>query len=124
MKKTLALVVGMLCLLSVSVARADNHGGAAPGPDLPFVTGEHWSQSTEKQQRAYLYGIGNMLELQQALAGPDGGNDFVSVMIKGLSPMGMDEVIASLDSWYAANPDQGKRPVLEVLYLDIALPRI
>jgi hypothetical protein len=33
-------------------------------------------------------------------------------------------MVTQLDKFYAAHPDQAKRPVIEVLYLEMALPNL
>jgi len=125
MKKIHLFAVAVFCMLAATLVRAD--GDVAPDvkPDMPFVTGAHWTKSSTEQQRAYLYGIGNMLEVQQALAAKGGAKSaFVDDMIKGLSPLDLDGVVQALDAWYAANPDEIHRPVIEVMYLNIARPRL
>ena len=36
--------------------------------DLVIVNGEHWTDSSLEQKRAYLFGVGNVLEIEQAMA--------------------------------------------------------
>ena len=36
-------------------------GGAAQAQEIPLVTGEHWTKSTEQNKKAYLVGLTNML---------------------------------------------------------------
>jgi len=125
MNKIHLFAVAVFCLLAATVVRADGDVATEVKPDMPFVTGEHWTPSSDEQKRAYLYGVGNMLELQQALADKGGAkSEFVSVMIKGLSPMDLAGVIQALDTWYAGHPDEINRPVIEVMYLDIAVPNL
>ena len=125
MNKIHLFAVAVFCLLAATVVRADGDVAPEVKPDMPFVTGTHWTQSSDKQKRAYLYGIGNMLELQQALAEKGGAkSEFVDVMIRGLSPMDLAGVIKALDTWYAENADEINRPVIEVMYLKIAVPNL
>ena len=129
MKKNV-IVLGVCCLLSVGLAQAGtghnaNSGVAGQDADLEFVTGEHWSQSSEAERNAYLYGLGNMVELQQALADDQNSiGKFNDVLVRGLSPMDLVGVKKALDDWYTAHPVQAGRPVLDVLYREIALPRV
>jgi len=129
MKKLIPLVAGIASLLCVSLASAEMAGtgtGTGNGPDMALVTGEHWSQSTDELRKAYLYGIGNILEMEQAMHDDavSSKNSMVPVLIKALSPMTLDQVKDSLTNWYASHPDQAKRPVVEVLYVEIAQPRL
>lgn len=125
MNKLIPVVAGIASLLCVSLASAET-ADTNTSPDMKLVTGEHWSQSTDELRKAYLYGIGNMLELEQAMQ--DGAvsskNSTVPVLIKALSPMTLDQVADSLTNWYSSHPDQAQRPVVEVLYVEIAQPRL
>jgi len=126
MRKNSLVVIAVCGLLSAGFAYAEGGAGdkpAARDPDLPFVSGDHWTQSSQAERNAYLYGLGNMVELQQALVDDQQSiQKFNDVLVRGLSPMDLDQVKKALDDWYAAHPDDGKRPVLSVLYHEIALP--
>ncbi|WP_413904959.1 hypothetical protein [Candidatus Skiveiella danica] len=41
-------------------------GGAAQAQDIPLITGEHWTKSTEQNKKAYLVGMTNMLQVEIA----------------------------------------------------------
>jgi len=131
MKMNNLFAVGVCCLLTTGLVYADNDAGTGVGgeaaamqdADLPFVTGAHWMQSSEVERNAYLYGLGNMVELQQALVDDHQSTRKLNdVLIRGLSPMDLVGVKQALDDWYAAHPADGDRPVLSVLYHEIALP--
>ncbi len=102
---------------------------AQPTPqDLPLVTGEHWTTADLAQKRAFLIGIGNVLEVEQAMAGDNlmamRGRSIVPVLLNGLSGVGIPDMVSQLDTYYSGNPEQLNRPVLEVLYVEMALPRM
>jgi hypothetical protein len=40
-----------------------SHAGAA---DIPVITGEHWTTSSEEMKKAYLVGIANLLQIETA----------------------------------------------------------
>ncbi len=117
-------------LLSVLLMLLSTAAWSAPqaGRDLGIVTGEEWVQSSLEQKRAYLFGIGNMLEIEQAMVGDNyrtmRGQSIFPVLLEGLSGTPISEIVAQLDAFYAAHPDQITRPVIEVLYLEMALPNI
>jgi hypothetical protein len=120
MKKLLTLLLPVLLAVFGATAWA--------AQDLVIVNGEHWASSSLEQKRAYLFGVGNMLEIEQAMAG-DGykdmrGRSIVPVLLEGLSGVGIANMVTQLDKFYAAHPDQAKRPVIEVLYLEMALPNL
>jgi hypothetical protein len=122
MNKLIPVIVGVVSLVSASLVAAESNGK----PDMPLVTGSHWVQSTDELREAFLYGIGNILEMEQAMHDDaiSSKNSMVPVLIKALSPMSLDQVKDSLTNWYAGHPEQAERPVVEVLYVEIALPRL
>ena len=124
MKRLFVPFVSMMFLALSTVAWSAEH----TPQDLPLVTGEHWTTADPTQKRAFLFGIGNVLEVEQAMAGDDlaamRGRSIVPVLLNGLSGVGIPDLVAQLDTYYAGNPEQLKRPVLEVLYIEMALPRM
>ena len=96
--------------------------------DLIIVTGEQWTDSSLAQKRAFLFGIGNVLEIEQAMAGDNfeatRGRSIVPVLLDGLSGVSIEQIVIQLDKFYMAHPDQIKRAVIEVLYLEMAIPNL
>lgn len=123
--KNSVLPISLLLILFCAAA----WGAADDDPDLVLITGEHWSQASANEKEAYLFGIGNVLEVEQAMHGKNPSdmlhkNSIVPVLINGLSNLSTEQVRQMLDQWYGKHPDQLKRPVLEVLYIEFALPNI
>lgn len=99
--------------------------GPARAADVPVVTGEHWTKSSEEQKKAYLIGIANLLQVETAYFGanpPTDAQSFVPRFAKGLQGETLDSVKLGLDKWYAANPDRLQRPVLETIWFQMVVP--
>jgi len=112
---TLAL---SLCLLGAPAIDAS---------ELPMATGEHWSTATEREKRAYLLGMGTILEIEhefQAGDPPEPGTSVVPPLVNGLSDYTLEGLTRNLDQWYADNPDGLERPVIEVIWTEFALPNL
>jgi len=124
MKKLKILLLPILLMVLSMPSWADQK----PAADLQFVTGEHWVSSSLEQKRAFLFGVGNLLEIEQAMAGDTydamRGRSIVPVLLEGLSGTSIADIVIQLDRFYASQPDQIKRPVIEVLYIEMALPRL
>ena len=125
MKRISIAAAGLTLLLLCTAVWA----GEKQDPDLILVTGEHWTTASREQKVAYLFGIGNMLEVEQAMQGTNPAklirdNSIVPVMIDGLSGQSTTKLRERLDQWYKKKPGQLKRPVIEVLYIEFALPNI
>jgi hypothetical protein len=123
MKKLIFLLAPILFLVLSIPAWAGQKAEA----DLIIVTGEHWVPASLEQKRAYLFGVGNVLEIEQAMAGERyasmRGHSIVPVLLEGLSGTSIADMVVQIDKYYVDHPDQTDRPVLEVMYLEMALPK-
>ena len=99
--------------------------GIARAQEVPMITGEHWTKSTEEMKKAYLVGIANIVQIELAYQGTSPSPDSQSVlprMVKGLKGQTLDSVRDALNKWYAAHPDRLQRPVIETLWFEIVVP--
>ena len=97
----------------------------ARAAELPLVTGEQWTTSSEAVKKAYLVGIANLVQVQTAYFAenpPTDAQNFVPRMAKGMQGQTLDSVREGLDRWYAANPAKLKRPVLDTLWFEMVVP--
>ena len=114
--RTVMLVACMTLLTAWGSARAD---------DVPLVTGEHWSKSSEQLKKAYLIGIANVVQVETAYFGanpPSDAQSFVPRFASGLKGHTLDSVREGLDKWYAGHPDQLQRPVIETIWFEMVVP--
>jgi hypothetical protein len=99
--------------------------GGVQAQEIPVVTGQHWTQSTEQVKKAYLVGIANAFQLEAAYEGnnpPPDGQSIVPRLMKGMKGQTLDSVREGLDKWYAANPDKLQRPVIETIWFEMVVP--
>ena len=102
-------------------------GFIAHAGEIPIVTGEQWSTSSEAVKKAYLVGLANMVQLQTAYqAGnpPSDAQSFLPRMAKGMEGQKLDSVREGVDRWYAANPTKMRHPVLDIIWFEMALPKL
>ncbi|MCC6193764.1 MAG: hypothetical protein IT518_04780 [Burkholderiales bacterium] len=100
--------------------------GSVQAQGVPIVTGDHWTKSSVDQKKAYLLGIGNLLQVEVEYFGnnpPSDAQSFVPRMSRGLRGESPDSVRGKIDAWYAANPSRLSRPVLEVVWTEIVVPK-
>ncbi|MGJ7508854.1 hypothetical protein [Variovorax sp. GT1P44] len=100
---------------------------AAPvrAAEVQMVTGEQWTQSNEAVKKAYLVGLANMVQVQTAYHGanpPADAQSFIPRLSKGMQGETLDSVRVKVDNWYAANPTKLKRPVLDIIWFEMAVP--
>ena len=120
MKKLTTLLLLALLVVPVTTPWA--------AEEMVIVTGKNWMGSSLEQKRAYLFGIGNMLQLERAMIADEyqtmRGKSLVPVLLEGLENVPLNDIVMQLDKFYADNAEQNNRAVIEVLYLEMALPNL
>jgi len=109
----------VVCVMLASLS------GSARAEEVPLITGEHWTKSSDELKKAYLVGIANVVQVETAYAGANPPGDTQSVvprMVRGLKGQTLDSVREALSKWYAAHPDQLQRPVIETLWFEMVVP--
>ncbi len=105
---------------------------AAPGPSfaknkMPVVNGKHWTHSTVDEKNAFLLGMGTIIKLEHEVQNganiPD-DKSLIDSWIAGFKGLTMTDIRTALDSYYATHKDKLNRPVVEVMFVEIALPHI
>ena len=99
--------------------------GSARADEVPLITGEHWTKSSEQLKKVYLIGIANVVQIEtgyHAANPPSDGQSIVPRLAKGLKGHTLDSVREGLDRWYAAHPDKLQRPVLETIWFEMVVP--
>ena len=99
--------------------------GSVHAQEIPVVTGEHWTKSSDQVKNAYLIGIANAIQVEQAYEGanpPPDAQSIVPRLAKGLKGETLDSVRNGLDRWYAAHPDRLQRPVIETIWFEMVVP--
>ena len=99
--------------------------GSAHAQEIPVVTGEIWTQSSDQVKKAYLVGIANAVQVEsayQATTPPSDAQSTVPRLVKGLKGQTLDGVRTGLDAYYAKNPDKLSRPVIETIWFEMVVP--
>lgn len=120
MRLQLKTVLCVACLTLVTV-----FGSSVRADEVPLITGEHWTKSSEQLKKAYLVGIANVVQVEIAYAGSNPSPENQSVVprfARGLKGHTLDSVRDGLDKWYAANPSRLQRPVIETIWFELVLP--
>jgi len=98
--------------------------GTVSADEIAVVTGEHWTKSSDEIKNAYLIGVANTLQVESAYQGaspPTDAQSLVPRIAKGLKGQTLDSVRETLNRWYAAHPDQLRRPVLETIWFEVVV---
>jgi hypothetical protein len=113
-----------LTLLALAFALASTNS-IAQAQAIPIVTGDQWVHSSPDVKKAYLVGISNLLDVERAYYAshpPADNQDIVPRFSQGMQGQTLDGVRQTLDAWYAANPAQLQRPVIETIWTEMAVP--
>lgn len=112
--------------LAVPVLALALTAAVAEAKELKPVTGREWTAATLQEKKAFLYGMGTMIQLEHELArqqnlSPD-RTSLIPTFVRGLQGTNLAEVMRFVDRFYATSPARLDRPVVDVIWRDIALP--
>lgn len=116
-------------LLTAMVAAAALFAcGAAQAQEkttFPIITGENWVNATEGERLAFIAGLTTMVELEKEVQGdnlPPVQKSLIPSWVRGLSRYTLKEIVAAMDKVFATKPDLKSKPVVEVLWYEVAIP--
>ncbi|MEG2173361.1 MAG: hypothetical protein RRY29_08880 [Desulfovibrionaceae bacterium] len=102
------------------------------------LTGDIWLNSTNDVKKALLFGVDCAVSIEQAVAKRfqelDKDTKKKIAAMSTLSPFEQGwaqafqgvprgEIVESIDTWYAQNPDKQQRPVFEVIWYELIMPK-
>ncbi|WP_253189866.1 hypothetical protein [Paraburkholderia fungorum] len=100
-------------------------GNVARADEIPIVTGQQWTTSTVEAKNAYLVGIANLIDIENAYYAKNGqatNRDIAPRFAKGMQGQTLDSVRQGVDNWYATNPTMIQHPVIETIWFEMVLP--
>jgi hypothetical protein len=122
----LALGMGL-----VSLAESAGQQANQPASEVQLLTGKTWQELSRDHKIAYIWGIGNLVELERTNLGsqqpqpPTGDRkSFIPHLAYGLSGISIAQIVDRVDAYYKAHPDQLNQPVLNAIFQDIVMPRL
>ena len=113
-----SVLAALLCLALTGIANAG---------EVPVVTGEHWTQATEKEKKAFLLGMATIIMIEYNLQAKQAAPSEATVvpeLVEGLSGSTFEQVMSQVDAYYQAEPDQIKRPVVETIWFEQVIPNL
>ena len=124
----------MVCL-SLNAFSAETPGEKGINKELekdigmPILDGDLWAKMTPDSKVAFVWGVWHVVSIEHYLMGkyPDlKKENFSAKVIEGSSKtrMTMNQIVALIDKYYQANPDQIEKPVTAVIWSLIVKPNI
>jgi hypothetical protein len=118
--KFAALVASALIIAAPAVAQTS-------APQQRFANGKDWNSASVEERRAFLFGIANAISVGVGWDErhvPAGQTTFARRAGAGLAGVSLGEAMRRIDAWYAANPGKMDTPVVAVMWLEIAKPKL
>jgi hypothetical protein len=129
------LSLTFIACLPLGVFAAEPPGEKAVNKELekdvgmPILDGDLWVKMAPDSKVAFVWGVWHVASIEHYLMGkyPDLKRDNFSAKViegSGKAPMTMNEVVALIDKYYQAHPDQIEKPVIAVIWSQIVKPNI
>ena len=96
-------------------------------PQQAFANGNDWASASVEERRAFLFGISNAISVGigwDERHVPAGQVTFARRAGAGLEGVSLGEAMRRINAWYAANPGKRETPVVAVMWLEIAKPKL
>jgi hypothetical protein len=119
------LVPVFLVCLVLGVWHSD--GIAAEEIKAPLLTGITWLQMSPDQKVGYIWGTGDVIDLEQEIMEiyPELKREsFVTKAVEGIGDVQISVIIATVDSFYKEHPDQANLSVIRVIWDTMIKPNI
>ena len=93
----------------------------------PLLTGKTWTMMSQDQKTAYIWGAGDVVDLEQELMEiyPElKRENFSKKSAEGIGDVTINEIVSAVDSFYKENPDKETLSVIEVIWYTMIRPNI
>jgi len=94
---------------------------------VSLLRGDLWQQMTPDSKIAFIWGMGHVVDIEQALMEryPELKKDgFVMKVVEGMADMPMNDIVPEIDNFYKANPDKLNMSVAAVIWDTMIKPNI
>jgi hypothetical protein len=94
--------------------------------DIPEITGEVWMKSSQQEKLAFLVGAGSVVAIEHNidLREADDPSRFTQGWVEAFKEKKWSEIAKQIDDYYAANPGQTNRLVIEVMWRELIAPNM
>jgi hypothetical protein len=94
---------------------------------MPICTGTEWQKATQTEKVAFVWGVCHVVTIEKILAQklPSlKAEDFSSKVVEGMAGMKINDIVRTVDEFYAANSTQMGKPVIGVIWDAIVKPKL
>lgn len=121
------MLLKFAALLTATLIAAAPVAAQTSAPQQRFANGSDWNSASVEERRAFLFGIANAISVGVGWDErhvPAGQTTFARRAGAGLSGVSLGETMRRIDAWYAANPGKLDTPVVAVMWLEVAKPKL
>ena len=93
----------------------------------PLLTGKTWINMSQDQKSAYIWGAGDIIDLEQEIMEiyPELKREsFVAKAVEGIGDVKINDIVSIVDSFYKENPDKANLSVIRVVWDTMIKPNI
>jgi len=93
----------------------------------PLLTGKTWINMSQDQKAAYIWGAGDIIDLEQEIMEihPELKREsFVTKAVEGIGDVKINDIVSTVDSFYKENPDKVNLSVIRVVWDTMIKPNI
>jgi len=93
----------------------------------PLLTGKTWITMSQDQKTAYIWGAGDIIDLEQEIMEiyPELKREsFVTKAVEGIGDVTINDIVSTVDSFYKENPDKVNLSVIRVVWDTMIKPNI
>jgi hypothetical protein len=94
---------------------------------MPICTGIEWQKATQTEKVAFVWGVCHVVTIEKILAQKFPSmkaEDFSAKVSEGMAGMKINDIVRTVDDFYAANTAQMEKPVVGVIWDAIVKPRL
>jgi hypothetical protein len=127
MKKNHILWILRIALIFISLGALSSGVLANEEIKAPLLTGTIWIKMSQPQKSAYIWGMGDVIDLEQELMEiyPELKREsFTTKAVEGIGDVIMVDIVTTVDSFYGENPDQINLSVIRVIWDTMIKPKI
>jgi hypothetical protein len=94
---------------------------------MPVLTGSVWQKATESEKVAFVWGVCHVVTIEKILVQKFPSmkaEDFSAKVAEGMSGLKINDIVRSIDEYYAANPTELDKPVISVIWDTMIKPKL
>ena len=100
---------------------------AAEEIKAPLLAGQTWVKMSQDQKAAYVWGAGDIIDLEQEIMEiyPELKREsFVTKAVEGIGDVKINEIVSKVDAFYKENPNKANLSVIRVIWDTMIKPNI